>query len=141
VFILFSHVGFSSSDIWLPLILLEIYLFALGLSFFLSTAFVKFRDVSYIWEVCLQAGFYLTPVLYPLTRITNLTFRKILLLNPMAQSLQDARYSIITHKAITIQQVFNNGPYQYIPLVIVLLVLIIGISFFRKQSKYFAENI
>ena len=64
----------------LPLILVEIYVFALGLSLFLSAAFVKYRDINYIWEVLLQAGFYLVPILYPLSMITNETLQKIILL-------------------------------------------------------------
>ena len=80
---------------------LEVYLFALGLSLFLSAAFVKFRDISYIWEVILQAGFYMTPILYPLSLITNVTLQKLILLNPMAQAIQDARYAAVTHQTTT----------------------------------------
>lgn len=141
VFILFAHVGFLDTIIWFPLITLEVYIFALGLSFFLAAAYVKFRDISYIWEVILQAGFYLTPILYPLSRIPNVTFQKIILINPMAQSIQAARYSVITHDTITAHSIFNGGPYQYIPFVIVFVVVIFGSYFFRKQSKYFAEDI
>ena len=136
-----GHVEPSHKVILLPLLLGEVYLFALGVSFFLSAAFVKYRDVSYIWEVCLQAGFYLTPILYPLSRITNVTFQKLILLNPIAQSLQDSRYVLITKKTIIPNHLFNGGWYEYISLIIVGLVLFIGISYFRKESKFFAENI
>ncbi len=141
VFMFINHVGLSSTMLWLPLILIEVYLLALGLSFFLSAAFVKFRDINYIWEVMLQAGFYLTPILYPLSRITNLTLQKLILLNPMAQAIQDARYSAITHQTITVYQIFQGGWYQFIPFGIVAAVLLIGILYFRRESKYFAENI
>ena len=123
------------------LALLEVYLFALGLSLFLSALFVKFRDVSYIWEVVLQAGFYLTPILYPLSRITNLTLQKLIMLNPMAQAIQDARYASVTHKAPTVYHVFQGGYYELIPFVIVAVVLAGGLFYFKKESKYFAENI
>lgn len=141
VFMLISHVDPMRTMLWLPLILIEIYVFALGLSMFLSAAFVKFRDVSYIWEVILQAGFYLTPILYPLSRITNLTFQKLILLNPMAQSIQDARYAVVTHDTITAHRIFEGGWYQLIPFLIVILVFVGGLAYFRKESKYFAENI
>src|SRR5665647_842051 len=141
VFMVFNHVDLYKTIILLPLILLEVYAFALGLSLFLSAAFVKFRDVSYIWEVILQAGFYLTPILYPLSRITNLTFQKLLLINPMAQTIQDARYAVVTHQTQTIYSVFQGGYYALIPFVIVVFVLVGGLVYFRKESKYFAENI
>ncbi len=141
VFMVVGHVGLMSTIVWLPLIFAEVYLFALGLAFFLSAAFVKYRDINYIWEVCLQAGFYLTPILYPLSRITNLTFQKLILLNPMAQTIQDARYVAITHLTVTAKHVFQGGWYAFIPFIIVILVLIIGAVYFRRESKYFAENI
>lgn len=143
VFMFFNHVDLLRTTLWLPLVLLEIYLLALGLSLFLSAAFVKFRDIGYIWEVIMQAGFYLTPVLYALSIIHNVTYRKLLLLNPMAQAIQDARYSTITHdpRVITIRRVFSNGWYELIPFVLVVALLVFGLWYFRRESKYFAENI
>lgn len=141
IFLWFNHVDLLRTILLLPLILLEVYVFALGLSLFLSAAFVKYRDVQYIWEVILQAGFYLTPILYPLSRIINLKFQKLIMINPMAQTVQDARYSTITHQTATIYQVFKGGYYEYIPFAIVGVVFIGGVLYFRKQAKYFAENI
>lgn len=141
VFMIINHVDVMASILWLPLILLEVYLFALGLSLFLSAAFVKFRDIGYIWEVLLQAGFYLTPILYPLARITNLTFQKIILVNPMAQAIQDSRYSLITHQTTTTHSVFNGGWYQLLPFIIVAVFVILGFLYFKREAKYFAENI
>jgi ABC-2 type transport system permease protein len=141
VFMIINHVDVTKSVLWLPLIFAEVYILALGVSFFLSAAFVKFRDISYIWEVCLQAGFYLTPVLYPLSRITNLTFQKLILLSPLAQALQDARYNAVTHQTVIPSHLFQGGWYQFIPFIIVAIVVIIGVTYFKKESKYFAENI
>lgn len=141
VFMFVNHVDLMRTILWLPLILAEVYLLALGLSMFLSAAFVKFRDINYIWEVILQAGFYLTPILYPLSRIPNLTFQKLLLINPMGQAIQDARYSVVTHQATTAHQIFQGGWYEFIPFLIVAVCLVGGLAYFRKESKYFAENI
>jgi ABC-2 type transport system permease protein len=138
-----NHVDILATSLWLPLILIEVYLCALGLSLFLSALFVKFRDIGYIWEVILQAGFYLTPILYPLTYITNATLQKLILVNPIAQAMQDARYALISHdpRILTIHRVFDGGWFICIPYLIVVLLLIGGLLYFRKESKYFAENI
>ena len=141
VFMVLGHVPVSFSVLYLPLLIVEIYILALGVSLFLSAAFVKYRDLNYIWEVVLQAGFYATPVLYPLSRITNATIQKIILLNPMGQALQDARYSLITHDTLTSQKVFKGDWHEYIAYAIVFIILIIGALYFKSQSKYFAENI
>ncbi len=141
IFMVINHVPISSKAIWFPLIVLEIYILALGLSLFLSAAFVKYRDIQYIWEVILQAGFYITPILYPLSLITNLTFQKIIMINPIAQAIQDARYQIVTTQTNTVYQVFDGGWYKFTPFIIVIVVLVVGVAYFRQQSRSFAENI
>lgn len=141
VFMIFNQVSLLATIVWLPLILLEVYIFSLGLSLFLSAAFVKYRDINYIWEVVLQAGFYVTPILYPLSIVASITIQKLLLLNPMAQAIQDARYVSVTHETITTSQVFDGGWYRLIPFAIVLATLLIGVAYFKRESKYFAENI
>lgn len=132
------------STVWLlPLILLEVYIFALGISLFLSAAFVKYRDIGYVWEVLLQAGFYLTPILYPLTLITSETFQKLILLNPMAQAVQDARFALVSHdpNVITSYRIFAGGWYMLVPFAIVLTIFVLGVMYFRRQSPNFAENL
>ena len=88
-----------------------------------------------------QAGFYITPILYPLGLITNLTLQKLIMLNPMAQTIQAARYSSVTHETITGYQVFEGGWYMYIPYIIVAVTFLAGLLYFKTQAKYFAENI
>jgi ABC-2 type transport system permease protein len=143
VFMFFNKADFLQTSLWLPLILLEIFVLGLGVSLFLAAFFVKYRDVSHIWEVIMQAGFYVTPILYPLTLITNIDFQKILLLNPMAQAIQDARYSLVSHHSsvITIDRAFNNDLIKVVPIVICFFVLIGGVLYFRKEAKSFAENL
>lgn len=141
VFMVINQIELTQTVLLLPLIFIEVYLFSLGATLFLSAAFVKYRDVGYIWDVVLQAGFYLTPILYPLTLITNETFQKLIMINPMAQAIQDARYAAVTELSPTISSVFDGGLYQLIPYSIVILTLVGGLFYFRKESKYFAENI
>lgn len=138
-----NKVPLHPTVILLPIFLIEIYLVALGISLFLAAAYVKYRDIKYIWEVLIQAGFYITPIIYPLTKITNLTIRKIIVLSPIAQALQDARYAVVGHSptTLTTRSIFKGGPYSYIPYLVIIIVLVIGIRYFRKQSKYFAENV
>jgi len=119
---------------------LELVILALSLGFMLSTIFVKFRDLTYVWEVFIQAAFYATPILYPLSLITNVKFQKLLMINPVAQVIQDARYFLVTHQTIISWKILS--PIETtIPMLIILIIAIPGIFYFKKQSKYFAENI
>jgi ABC-2 type transport system permease protein len=141
IFMVLNKTDLLVTILWLPLILLEVYLFALGLALFLSALFVKYRDVGYIWEVVLQAGFYLTPILYPISLITNTTLQKLILINPIAQAIQDARYAVVTHETTTLHRVVEGGWYYFVPFILVIAILCGGLVYFRKESKYFAENI
>ena len=141
MFLVLNNVDITWRIALLPLSLIEVYILALGVSFFLAAAYVKFRDLSNIWDIITQAGFYLTPILYPLTIINNIDFQKLLLLNPMAQAIQDARYNTVTTEAVTTSSIFNGNWKMFIPLVTVLLALIIGVLYFKRESKHFAENI
>lgn len=141
VFLAFNQVDITISVIWLPLALVEIYILGLGLSLLLSAAYVKYRDLSFIWEVVIQAGFYLTPIIYPLSIVTNVTFQKLLLLNPMAQAIQDARNVVITTETITTAEVYGSSAMRFVPVAICVLILVFGVLYFKKESKYFAENL
>jgi ABC-2 type transport system permease protein len=138
-----NHVTPLMTIAWLPLIIIEVYILGLGLAFLLSALFVKFRDIQYIWELFIQAGFYMTPILYPLTHIHNVLYQKLIFMNPMAQAIQDARYSIISHdKAIiTTWRVFDGGWYVFIPFVFIAVVAVLGVAYFRSQQNSFAENL
>lgn len=141
VFMVFNGVDISAMIVWFPFILAQIYVLSLGVSLFLAAAFVKYRDVGPIWEVILQAMFYITPILYPLTLITNETFQRLILLNPMAQAIQDARNVMVTSDTITIAETFHSSAARLLPLVVSIIILALGILYFKKEAKYFAENI
>ena len=141
IFMTINHTDLLITSLWMPLIILEIYLISLGLSLFLAAANVKYRDVVHIWEVVIQGAFYATPVLYPITLIPNIDYQKILLLNPLAQNIQDARYAMVTHQTTTVHGLFEGGPAALIPYVLVVLILVGGVAYFRRESKHFAENL
>jgi len=143
VFIAVNHVAITGAALWMPLILVEIYVLSLGVSLFLAALFVKYRDMSYIWEVVLQGMFYLTPIIYPVTYIKNPTLLKLMFLNPMAQAIQDVRHVVITPATVTIRDhtVLQGQLLQYAPFALAIIILIGGVLYFRKQAKYFAEDI
>lgn len=143
LFLLINGVELSMSAFMLPLYIIEIYVLALGLAFFLSAVNVKYRDVSHIWEIVMQAAFYATPIIYPLSIVIERSdiAAKLLMMNPLAQAIQDARYSLITHDTATVGSLFGNGYYLLVPFGVVAAIFIIGTLYFKKNSKYFAENV
>lgn len=140
IFMILGHVSISWQALWLIPLVIELFVASLAAGFFLSAAFVRYRDVSYIWEVIIQAAFYATPILYPLSRIPHAA-AKFLILNPMAQIIQDARYVLVTHDTQTIYQVFGGDYWIWaIPIGLTIACAVVAAIYFRRRSKFFAEE-
>lgn len=66
IVILVTKASITRYILFLPLIILQVYIFSLGLGFFLAQANVFFRDVQYIYKAVVTAWMYLTPLFYPI---------------------------------------------------------------------------
>lgn len=141
-FMFINGVTLSWTIFLLPLIILELYIFALALAFFLSAFNVRYRDIGYLWEILLQALFYATPILYSISLVIDKShfIAQLMLLSPVTQTIQDARYVLISHQTVTPWN-FLDAFMEFIPLGIVAVSIIIGALYFRKSSKYFAEYV
>jgi len=146
VVVIFAMInGVTPSLSWLivPFSILELYCLSLGIAFLLGAINVRYRDIMSIWDVCIQALFYAVPIIYPVTMVANTSTlaAKIILLNPIAQAIQDARYNLITTQSITVWNYFENPFMMITPIILVISVLLIGSIYFRRKSKFFAEEI
>lgn len=140
-FMYLSGISIGSSALLIVPIIIELFLISVGLSFFLSALFVKYRDITYIWEVIIQAAFYATPILYGLSLIPQKA-AQLLILNPMAQIIQDARWALVTKKSETIYGLYDgNFLIWVLPIGTCILIAVTGALYFRSRSKYFAEDV
>lgn len=120
----------------------ELITFATGLAFILSSFFVKYRDMGPIWELVLQAGMYSTPIIYSITYIIqrgHTGVAKIMMMNPIAQVVQDLRHHIVFDGATISWDIYDNKWMVAVPYLISIVVFIIGFTIFKKNSKKFAE--
>ncbi len=141
IFMYFDHVTPTWSALLVIPLIFELFVVSLAMAFLLSALFVRFRDVSYIWDVVMQGAFYGTPILYALQRIPH-RYAKFLILNPMAQIIQDTRHALVTPYALTINQVYGGDKLIWlIPIGLTLIVIVLAGNYFRSQSKYFAEEV
>lgn len=143
IFALINGVQPSLTWLLVPVFLLELYALSLGIAFLLGAINVKYRDVTSIWDVLIQALFYAVPIIYPITMVvgTSELAAKIILLNPIAQTIQDVRYNLITTETVTTWNFIDEAWLKIIPVVIVIVVLVLAAFYFRKKSKFFAEEI
>jgi ABC-2 type transport system permease protein len=141
VFVVWNGVDITGNAVWFPFVLAQIYVFALGVSLFLAALYVRYRDIGPIWEVILQGAFYITPIIYPLSLITNLDLQRIILLSPIAQAIQDARNVLVTSDTLTVAEVFSSPTARLLPIAVSVAVLVGGVLYFKREAKHFAENI
>ncbi|HEU5121473.1 MAG TPA: ABC transporter permease [Candidatus Saccharimonadales bacterium] len=142
IFIVINGVDVSWQAFWVIPLILELYLLSLAIAFFLAAVNVKLRDIGYLWEIFLQAAFYATPILYPLSMVIERSelAARIMMLNPVAQIIQDIRYVLVTPQSVRLYDLVHDWKVA-IPFSIIIALAITASIFFKRNSKYFAEQI
>ena len=86
-----TRIQFTLYMFFIPVILVEIYLFCLGFGLFLAQAAVFFRDLQYIYSVVTTAWMYLTPIFYPLSQLPETMQEVLKIANPMCNYITQFR--------------------------------------------------
>jgi ABC-2 type transport system permease protein len=143
IFLAVSGVELRWSALLAPFILFELFVFAMAAAFILSAVYVKLRDINYVWEVIMQGLFYATPIIYPVAMVSDRwpEAAKILLLSPIAQSIQDFRYAVITPGTDTLWTMSGRWWVVALPFLLVMMTLIVAVVYFKKRSPHFAEEV
>jgi ABC-2 type transport system permease protein len=136
--------GITPDWTWLLIVPLlgELYMFILGFGLLLAMAYTRFRDVGQLWELAAQLLFFAMPVMYSISFLGS-QWQKIIILNPVAQVMQDIR-RIIIGPALdpqTIAAVWGSREARIIPTMIALGTFAVGLLMFQKDSKNFAERV
>ncbi|MCX6752833.1 MAG: ABC transporter permease [Candidatus Nomurabacteria bacterium] len=110
-----------------------LYLLIVAFSFVTAPLFVRFRDLSNIWEVLLSILMYASPIVYPLS-IMPIYAQKILLLNPLAFIIHFSKQGLISNNF--------TGFYNFSILFFsIVFVFILSFFIFKKYEKKVAEII
>jgi ABC-2 type transport system permease protein len=140
--------GISPSIRWLEMIpiALGFIVMATGIAMLLSALYVRFRDVSPIWEVALQVWFYTSPIMFPVSSIARRFGHGLVhvaMLNPVATLLSQAGYAFIGHDpehfpaAVTIGGVVPVA----IALAIIPGIFVLGWWYFAHEAPRIAEEL
>jgi ABC-type polysaccharide/polyol phosphate export systems, permease component len=118
----------------LPLFLLLTILVSLGAGLWLAALNVKYRDFRYLIPFIVQIGLYISPVGFS-SNVVPEQWRMIYSANPMVGIIDGFRWAIIGGNT----QIFWPG--ILISVIIVLVLFLTGLSYFRKAEKEFADII
>ena len=125
-------------------LLLELYVYTLGVALILATLFVRFRDTGQVWELVGQLLFYATPIIIPVGFLPP-WFQPIVFLSPFVQIMQDLRgvlvYTLPPSATISAADRLSGYGGRIDPVLIAFLTLAVGLYIFRRQSPWFAERV
>lgn len=113
----------------IPYIFLCIFMFTLGMSYFISAVTVFLRDIIYIWGIVITISNYVTPIFYPLSILTT-QLQNILKFNPLYMYIASLREILL----------FSRMPSTFLLVGMFLtgfVMMILGMYFFRKKQDKF----
>ena len=138
VYIFYAAKGFPLRPNWylllFPLIVFIMQGIALGLGLIVSSLTTKYRDLTNFFGVFVSLWMYATPIVYPLSYVTNPTLHKIMLLNPMTSLIETFKYGA-----------YGAGQFSWTALAYsfgcMIVLLVIGVAMFNRKQKFFIDTI
>jgi ABC-2 type transport system permease protein len=120
-----------------------------GVAMLLSALFVRFRDISPIWEVLSQILFYSAPVIIPAEAVKEKLAHgsldhflyHVYTLNPLVAIFQEFRHAMINHATLSAGQVMGSWLALLEPLALVAAILVIGFWVFNREAPHIAEDL
>ena len=138
VYLLFVFKGVNLHPTWylllFPVLVFMIQCQALGLGLIISSLTTKYKDLVNFFGVFVSLWMYATPIVYPLSYVTNPMLHKIMLLNPMTAIIETFKYGA-----------YGAGQFSWTALgysaAIIFVLLIVGIAMFNRKQKFFIDTI
>jgi len=118
----------------LPFFIAVVIAVSIGVGLWLTALNVKYRDFRYIVPFIVQFGLYLSPVGFSSSIVPD-RWRLLYSLNPMVGVIDGFRWAILGG------DVKIYWPGFFLSLVLVFVLFVIGIWYFRKTEKTFADVI
>jgi lipopolysaccharide transport system permease protein len=119
--------------VFLPAFTILIFLLSFGFGTVLTALNVKYRDFRYVLPFIVQIGLYLSPVGYS-TEIVPEKAQWLYSMNPMVGIIEGFRWCLLGESNLQFGQLM-------VSLAVTIFILVIGIRYFRKTEKYFADLI
>lgn len=116
-----------------PVLIFDLVLLTLGTALLLAPLYVRYRDVGYLWNIALQIGFWLTPIIY-LDVMMPESWRWIVWVNPVGRIIGDARRALIygwwpAPRGLLLTTIMSIG------------VCILGYAVFRRMQGRLVEHL
>jgi ABC-2 type transport system permease protein len=140
VFVLAS--GITPRWTWLlvPVLVLALIVLSTGAAMLTSALYVRFRDLSPIWEIVLQILFYASPVFYVISQVPS-DFQHPLAANPLSMVMTQMRKWVIDPHAPSAAEAIGGYAALLIPIGLIVAIFVIGFWVFQRETPHIAENL
>lgn len=128
---LYHRIEFSWAMALWPFMVALLFLFTLGSGMALAALNVRYRDVKYVIPFGIQLLLFLTPIIYPASMLPE-RYRFVFGLNPLTGIVEGFRYCVTPDKALDWQLLGLS-------VVVTLVLLAVGIGYFRTTERTFAD--
>ena len=129
VFII-CHVRFTAKMLFIPVILVQVYIFALGLGLLLACGTAFFRDVQHIYSAFLTAWMYATPIFYPIEQLSPKLIWIIKHFNPLYSYIAQFRTIVLNESLPGAHLVLYGFAMAF------LMLTVGGWIFYKGQDKF-----
>ncbi len=121
---------------WLciPLELVHLGILGMGFGIIISSLTTKYRDLTVLVDFGVSLWMYLTPVVYPLSTLTEDWMRTILMVNPVTMPMELMRYAILGKGTVA-------WGYYGLSWVITIAVAFLGVLIFNKVERTFMDTV
>jgi ABC-type polysaccharide/polyol phosphate export permease len=133
IYMIAYHIPINFNILWIIPIFFIQQIFTLGLSLFFGAANLIYRDIQYLLNMILLLWMYATPVFYPADLVPE-KYSILFKFNPMAVIINAYRQTILGGGA-------PNYTSLIIAFVLSLIILLLGLLYFKSREKIFADNI
>ena len=138
VYVYYLIVGVDVAPNWyvllFPVLVLMLAGLALGFGIIISSMTTKYRDLTILFTFVVQLWMYATPIIYPLSTITNATVRTVMLLNPITSIVETFKYGALGIGS------FSWGALGY-SFGFMVVLLAVGIVVFNKVQRSFMDTV
>lgn len=118
----------------IPLLVLMLAGLALGFGILFSSMTTKYRDMQLLLDFFVRLWMYATPVIYPMSVITNDKLRLIMSLNPLTGIVEAFKYGMLGEGQ------FSWGMLGY-SFIFMIVLLTIGIVIFNRVQRTFMDTV
>jgi len=120
--------------LFLPVLVILLMLLTLGLGLWLASLNALYRDIGYMVPFLLQAGFFLSPIIYQTSQMVPEQYRAIYSLNPMAVIIDGFRWCLLGQEPPSLISLS-------VSTVAIFVILLTGINYFRRIDRRLADRI